>query len=753
MPVESGWSKGLLCAAALIGVQTSIGLLFKFSQTGGKYAFSQASSLALTELLKLLISIAFFEREVRAEERRPALYDQLPLTATIPQGRDSEDEDEFDAAEKETVGRVLEPPRTGNYAVRVFQAWKSNVSMPIVAGFGGLAVMYALNNHTMFLVYRVADPGTVQLVKSSSTLISAAICFFFLGRSLREMQWYALLLQTFGLLVTQTIGDASVLPISTYALLLGVTTVSATAGVANDFLCKQFDASLHAENMVLYMFGVVLNLLVFIGRKATLPDEPDFFTGYDRLGAILLIFLNASVGVVITFVYKYADAIVKGLATSVTTAILLIISIIFFALPWSASSLVGCLSIFLASWAYVRAGQKPASNADKPPPPKRIRAGALLLAVLLIIIGTILAASGIKDPSASTSAFTSASSVASSETVPDWHPSVCQRKALPTKRWYPAKEGGKFDDVLLIVFWNQVRYEGNRDMFEQVYGEYFSNMVFVGPEPMRVNGASADHMFDIWTLDSSSELTHRKLLAAMETFPCYRGYMWAGFDAFLNVPRLELFDQDRVWATIPDGERVQPETYVGGPPHAPVVNIGPTYPCEAKEDGSSNCYWWFPKAYDSCYDALQHSTPLLRSRLQNYTRAHDPRIDDDKVRMLWTMADFAYIPHSKRQFMIDNQALFMDCFLEIGLPTALATSVDEGESTQFVEYYNMLFNASSTETLIQDVWNNGGQVDFFHQINWRMQDPDHSGNYIARPGIVDRMKEYLAASRKRIDGY
>lgn len=47
----------------------------------------------------------------------------------------------------------------------------------------------------MFLVYRLADPATVQLVKSSSTIITAGICFLFLGRSLREMQWYALVLQ------------------------------------------------------------------------------------------------------------------------------------------------------------------------------------------------------------------------------------------------------------------------------------------------------------------------------------------------------------------------------------------------------------------------------------------------------------------------------------------------------------------------------------------------------------------------------
>ena len=30
-------------------------------------------------------------------------------------------------------------------------------------------------------------------------------------------------------------------------------------------------------------------------------------------------------------------------------------------------------------------------------------------------------------------------------------------------------------------------------------------------------------------------------------YSCYAGYLWAPFDTLLNVPRLQLFDQDRVW--------------------------------------------------------------------------------------------------------------------------------------------------------------------------------------------------------------
>ena len=39
-------------------------------------------------------------------------------------------------------------------------------------------------------------------------------------------------------------------------------------------------------------------------------------------------------------------------------------------------------------------------------------------------------------------------------------------------------------------------------------------------------------------------------------YSCYAGYLWAPFDTLLNVPRLQQFDQDRVWYHSPFAEFV-----------------------------------------------------------------------------------------------------------------------------------------------------------------------------------------------------
>ncbi|BGP03470.1 Proteophosphoglycan ppg4 [Rhodotorula toruloides ATCC 204091] len=720
--LTSAWTRGLSCAAALVAVQCSIGILFRLSQSNGRYGFSPASSLTLTEFLKFGISCVLFARELRDKESPNAAYAMLGAD----EGEDESKEplvDEEGDVEAQAGGRRA----PGGAIVRLWRAWKSNLSTPIVLGFGGLAVFYAANNNVMFLVYRLADPGTVQLVKSSSTFVTAAICFLFLGRSLREMQWYALVLQTFGLLVTQTVGSATVQPASTYALLVGVTTISATAGVANDFLCKHFDASLHAENMVLYMFGVGLNLVIYVIRRMSLPDEPGFFTGYGKLEAILLIFLNATVGVVITFVYKYADAIVKGIATSTTTAILICVSILFFGMPWSPSAVVGCLSIFLASWAYIRAGMKPASDSKKAPPPKRIKAGVAVWLLLLVVVAAILASSGIDSP----------------ESEPAWHPSVCERKALPTKRYYPAKPGGAFEDILVVVFWNENVYDDNRDAFEAVYGEFFPNMIFVGPVPRDYTSRTADHMLDIWPISSTTYYTHRKLHAVMTEFPCYRGYLWAGFDTFLNSHRLALFDQDKLWNTLPEAEPVLPETYDNeGKVWNTVTRFGPPFPL----DQAHRDDWHWPWAFKPCLDAVNASTPNVKERWQRYHKKHFP----GAPRLLRAMTDVAYIPHTKRDLVLEATPLFVDCFLEIGLPTFTAIALDEGEKPERLEFHNVLYNRAVNETLIQQVWDRGGEIDAMHQFNWREPGPaGERGSWHLREGIVDKMRQMLREEGER----
>lgn len=270
--------------------------------------------------------------------------------------------------------------------------------------------------------------------------------------------------QTFALMVTQLGNASSLRSPAVYAILLGMTCVSSLAGVANDHLLKTTRTSLHAQNMVLYLFGVGINLLVFVCESFRSQDTRGFLTGYDSVGAIALIVLNACLGLVITAVYKYSDAIVKGIATTVTTAILVVVSSIFFGAPMSLTAMIGVAAVFVTSYTYIKAGLQPLS--DRPALTKHTLFGCILLGTLLTTILATCAVYGV--PRAEV---TSAPS------------EYCYRQPLPTTPAFfnGTRERHDFDDVLMIVFWNKPLYRHNLESFAEAYSPHFPNMVFVGP--------------------------------------------------------------------------------------------------------------------------------------------------------------------------------------------------------------------------------------------------------------------------------
>jgi len=111
--------------------------------------------------------------------------------------------------------------------------------------------------------------------------------------------------QLCGLVTTQyTPESGTSYPLSTYMILLFQVFVSSVAGVYNQSLLKDGQASFHAQNAVLYGCGVIINGLVHLTLSYVTEDEPGFFVGYTNSAAYLVILSNVFIGLAITAVYK-----------------------------------------------------------------------------------------------------------------------------------------------------------------------------------------------------------------------------------------------------------------------------------------------------------------------------------------------------------------------------------------------------------------------------------------------------------------
>lgn len=47
----------------------------------------------------------------------------------------------------------------------------------------------------IFVAYKLADPGTIQLLKSGITLVTALVMLFALGTRIVKLQWIAIIIQ------------------------------------------------------------------------------------------------------------------------------------------------------------------------------------------------------------------------------------------------------------------------------------------------------------------------------------------------------------------------------------------------------------------------------------------------------------------------------------------------------------------------------------------------------------------------------
>ncbi|KAF9949453.1 hypothetical protein BGZ72_008773 [Mortierella alpina] len=102
-----------------------------------------------------------------------------------------------------------------------------------------------------------------------------------------------------------------------------------------------------------------------------------------------------------------------------------------------------------------------------------------------------------------------------------------------------------FKDILLVVNFNWPLYDAI-EPFLEIHEQHFPNIVFYGEEvPENLTGRVKS------VISNRGHLGYKSLLAAMEEYPNYKGYLYTNDDTLLNIYQLTTFDQDKVWKKVP----------------------------------------------------------------------------------------------------------------------------------------------------------------------------------------------------------
>lgn len=329
----------LIAFFGLTAIHVSAAILYKYSQSDGKYEYSPATTLVLAEVVKIFLSLFLHCTTIWEVDSRSNLFERLYHGFT--------------------------------FATR--DAWRQ-MNARILGQLAALALSYTIYNQCQFLVFMWADAASVVLLRSSGSFVAALMAYFLLQRVIVRLQWLNIALQVFGLILVQY--DAcraqTTLPLVLYVILFIHVSLSSFNSIWNEHLVKAKDApSLNVQNAFLYMFGALFNFMAYLILPSTLygadasAGSRGFFHGYTFI-TVLIVVLNSVIGLAITAVYKYADVIVKTFSLACATGTLFLVDYLLFGREIGFNVLAGILIVYGASYLYFCSTPKAAPTLPTP---------------------------------------------------------------------------------------------------------------------------------------------------------------------------------------------------------------------------------------------------------------------------------------------------------------------------------------------------------------------------------------------------
>ncbi|XP_068306016.1 CMP-sialic acid transporter 1 [Pyrus communis] len=297
--------------AALLTVLTSSqGILTTLSQSNGKYKYDYATVPFLAEVFKLIVSCLLLWRECR-----------------------------------------ISP------SVRMTTDWKSVRLYPIPS------VIYLIHNNVQFATLVYVDTSTYQILGNLKIVTTGILFRLFLRKKLSNIQWIAIVLLAVGTTTSQVkgCGEASCdslfsAPIQGYMLGILSACMSALAGVYTEYLMKKNNDSLYWQNVQLYTFGVIFNIarLLFDDFRGGFENGPwwqRLFNGYS-LTTWLVVLNLGSTGLLVSWLMKYADNIVKVYSTSMAMLLTMVLSVYLFTFKPTLQLFLGIIICMMSLHMY-----------------------------------------------------------------------------------------------------------------------------------------------------------------------------------------------------------------------------------------------------------------------------------------------------------------------------------------------------------------------------------------------------------------
>jgi len=229
--------------------------------------------------------------------------------------------------------------------------------------YGIPAMIYAVDNTFYYILLEYFTPPMLMVLQNIKVLVTGVVYTLVFRKQLSLLQWLSLLFVTIGIILVGIGRNLQEQPqpqedqqqeeqnqhrLVGFALLLFAACLSSFGNVFCEKLLKKGDQhglSLSQQNLRLYLFGILLNMLWTWANDENTMQEKGIFHDFNVF-AVLSVITMAVVGLLISVVFKYLTSIVQVLCSVLSALLVSIISIALGVFEPSSFFVFGSLLIF-----------------------------------------------------------------------------------------------------------------------------------------------------------------------------------------------------------------------------------------------------------------------------------------------------------------------------------------------------------------------------------------------------------------------
>ena len=186
------------------------------------------------------------------------------------------------------------------------------------------SVIYMVGNNLNYLALEYASPVSVNMIANVRLLMVAIIYRLMLGREISVVRWISMSLLLLAVICSQIRSDFQ-FTVTFLGVVISLlkALISVVNGVYTELVLKHHVSNFHIQNLQMYSWGVLSNLLLFLYKndKPLVSVITTFTEGFTPL-VWLTICVSAVMGIFIGALMKHLDNIAKFFCTSFANVLL-----------------------------------------------------------------------------------------------------------------------------------------------------------------------------------------------------------------------------------------------------------------------------------------------------------------------------------------------------------------------------------------------------------------------------------------------